>query len=770
VIAHRLDLRGPSVTVQSASSTSLTAVALAVQAIRSGLCDLALAGGASVTVPVRSGHLHEDGAMFSRDGTTRPFDADASGTVFSDGAAVVLLKRLEDARADGDRILAVIRGVGVTNDGAARASFSAPTVEGQALCISRALADAGWTADQISYVETHGTATPLGDPIEIEGLKRAFAETTDRKRFCLVGSLKSNIGHLTAAAGVAGLIKTVLAMGHRYLPPTLHFRAPNPRIDFTDGPFLVARLGAPWQSDAGPLRAGVSSFGAGGTNVHVVLEEWIAPPVAETDTRLHLLPVSARSAAALVTAATRLAHALETSGQPLGWVARTLREGRKAHPVRATVVAGDRGTAVQGLRRLAADPGALTPAREAPAVVLLFPGQGAQYPGMADAVCAAYPQVRGHLDHCAELLGPLEGRDLRDWISGRGASPDQAAAALQDTRIAQPALFAVEYALARTLMDWGLEPAGMVGHSIGELTAACLAGVMDLATALRVVARRGHLMGEMPRGAMLSVRAAAEDVEPLLPRELVIAAVNAPRLCVVSGPEQAVRELQDRLSAQDIAHRVLKTSHAFHSPMMDPAMGRFEAFLDGVALGQPSLPFIACPTGRVATTAEVTTPRYWARQMREAVRFMDGIRHLASERTIFLEVGPRATLTALVRQTLPGRVRAVAALDPADEAHEAAALLAALGRLWCWGTEGLDWNTADPVPHWRRVALPTYPFERTRHWIEPGRAAFGAEPPPVPQSGGADAQNGGSWGSLIAGQLALIRNQQAILERLRQDH
>jgi acyl transferase domain-containing protein len=779
-IAHRLDLRGPAVAVQTSSSTSLTAVALAVQALRAGQCDLALAGGASVSVPVQRGHRHEEGAMFSRDGHTRAFDADASGTVFSDGVAMLLLQRLEDARRDGHRILGVIAGVGMTNDGAMRASFSAPTVQGQVACITRALADAGWSADSIQYVEAHGTGTPLGDPIEVTALTRAFAAHTPRTRFCWLGSLKSNIGHLTAAAGAAGVIKVLLAMHHRRIPATLHVDRPNPRIDFANSPFLLARAGVPWEAEGGVRRAGVSSFGVGGTNVHVLLEAWedVCEDASRATTRgdAHaatrrptLLRLSARTGTALCARAAQLADAIDTAeaGGPndalsLGAVASTLRHGRRTFAHRATIVAGTLDQAVERLRAFAAsaEPAADAPVSQPPAVVLLFPGQGTQTPGAARTLYEALPVFRDAIDRCAEAAGLLQGHALTTWLFASESTVPDVADRLRATDLAQPVLFALEYALGHTLMAAGITPVAMVGHSIGEFAAACLSGVMGVEDAMRAVVARGQLMGARPAGAMLAVRLSADALVAELAKGalpgITLAAVNAPQLCVVAGSHDAIEQCERAFAAAEISCRRLQTSHAFHSPAMDEAARAFERVMRGVALHPPTIPFVSCVTGALITPELATDPAYWARQLREPVRFADGLAAAvarAGDRTcVGVEAGPRETLTTLARQSQRDRVRPVALLPLAEGVDERDAFLAAVGALWERGVEGVTWDVIDPLPRERPVSLPGYPFDRRRCWIDP-----------LPSKVTRVADSGVD--SLLEVQMQLLQDQLGILTR-----
>ncbi|MCE5234134.1 MAG: amino acid adenylation domain-containing protein, partial [Xanthomonadaceae bacterium] len=726
-VAHKLNLTGPAIAVHTACSTSLVAICQAADALRRGQCGMALAGGVAITCPPRSGYLYQEGAMLSPDGRTRSFDANAQGTVFSDGAAVVLLKRLSDAIADGDTVYAVLRGHAVNNDGGVKASFTAPSSEGQAAVVAMALDAAGVDPRTISYVETHGTATPLGDPIEIEGLTKAFRRSTADTGFCRIGSVKSNIGHLVIAAGATGLIKTALSLHTRTLPPSVNFETPNPAIDFARSPFVVNTSLTPWtRVDADPpLRAGVSAFGVGGTNAHVVLEEAPPQPASTPAEGPQLLVLSARTPAALAQQAARLAEHLERHADTnLADAAWTLAVGRKAFAQRACVVAEDAAGAVAALRDPAFTASLGRRAAQAGDVVFMFPGQGAQYAGMGRALYAAEPAFRAALDECARLLEPELGADLRALLFADDA------AALRQTRLTQPATFALEYALAKFWLSVLPAPAAMLGHSVGEFVAATLAGVFELGDALRLVARRGALMQAQPSGAMLSVRMAADALSARLPPTLSLAAENAPNACVVAGGHADVLAFQRALEADGIACRPLHTSHAFHSAMMEPVLAPFRAELATIALRAPRLRIVSTLTGAPLGDAEATSPDYWARHLRGTVRFAAAVRQLldAPSRTL-LEVGPRATLTALAHQQLgnahPG-VAAVASLADAPEG-ERAALLAAAGALWCRGA-AIAPQAFDRRAQRRRIVLPSYPFERQRLWVEPAAVA----PSPAP--------------------------------------
>jgi amino acid adenylation domain-containing protein len=716
-VAHKLNLTGPAISVNTACSTSLVAIAQAFDALRAGRCNMALAGGASIACPPNSGYIAQEGSMLSPDGHTRTFDVNAQGTVFSDGAAVVLLKRLSDALRDGDPIYATIRGAAINNDGAVKASFTAPNAAGQAAVITMALDNAGVSARDISYVEAHGTATPLGDPIEIEGLTQAFRQGTNDNGFCAIGSLKSNVGHLVMAAGAAGVIKTALAMCERRLPPSLHFTAPNPRLNLAASPFVVNDTLRPWQS-AGPLLAGVSSFGVGGTNAHVIMEE--APVRAPSDaaTGPQLLTLSARTPAALAAAAARLADHIATHpDQNLADTAFTLARGRKAFGQRSHVVAVSATDAEARLRDIAAAAICHACSDPAPGVVFLFPGQGSQYAGMGRELHATEPVFRAAIDEVACALRDELGFDLRERMF------DDDAEALKATALTQPATFALEYALARLWMGLGVQPMAMIGHSVGEFTAAVLAGVMPLAAAARLVARRGRLMQALPSGAMLSVRLGAAELRVRLPGALSLAAENAPNATVVSGTHDEVDAFRLALEADGIACRLLHTSHAFHSAMMEPVLDAFRGEVQGIDLQAPRLPIISTATGLPLTAGEATSADYWTHHLRDTVRFSPALLHALDTAThAFVEVGPRSSLTQLGRQHAQARGRTFIASLGDNAGEERAALLNAAGALWAAGV-GVDTDAFDHRDNRRRVRLPTYPFERKRHWVEARGAA-----------------------------------------------
>jgi acyl transferase domain-containing protein len=732
-VSYKLDLRGPSFNVESACSTSLVAVHVACQSLLNHECDVALAGGVSINLQLQGGYRHVEGGILSPDGHCRPFDAQARGIVFGSGAGVVALRRLEDALADGSTIYAVIKGSAVNNDGAARVGYTAPGIEGQAAVISEALGSAGVSAASIGYVETHGTGTSLGDPIEVQALTRAFGDEAAGPRTCAIGSLKPNLGHLDAAAGVAGLIKAALALKHRKLPPSINFETPNPNIPWDSSPFYVNTALREWKAPAhGPRRAGVSSFGMGGTNAHVILEEPPARPAATAAREHQLLVLSARTPTALAAQARRLAEHLRAHPTvPLADVAHTLQVGRRRHPHRRAVVCQGREDALAALgdsaRQLSAHE-----ERTGRPTVFMFPGQGAQYVDMARGLYERERAFRAEVDDCATRLKPHLGLDLREVLYPAATRAEQARDLLQQTRLSQPALFTVEYALARLWMAWGVQPEAMVGHSIGEYVAACLAGVFSLPDALALVAARGQLMQELPPGAMLSVARPEAELAPLLGARLSVAAVNAPSLTVVAGPTDAVEELRARCEERGIQCRRLHTSHAFHSAMMDPILAPFTERVRRVKLSAPRLPYLSNVTGTWVTAAEATDPAYWARHLRQPVRFAAALGMLQSGQ-VLLEVGPGRTLSTFAAQ--PGALRhaptAVTSLRHPDEREpDLAVLLGALGKLWLAGVD-VDWAAVHGGERRLRVPLPTYPFERKRYWVSPdGHRAVGTAPAP----------------------------------------
>ncbi|MFD8320589.1 type I polyketide synthase [Kitasatospora purpeofusca] len=747
-VAYHLDLSGPALSVQTACSTSLVAIHLACQALLAGDCEIAVAGGASVRLPQLSLHDGRGNGILSPDGECLPFDARSAGTVSGNGVGAAVLKPLAAALADGDKVHAVIKATALNNDGRRKVGFTAPSVQGQSAVLRAAQDLAGVHPADIGYLEAHGTATPLGDPIEFAALAEAFAgRDPERDGRCALGSVKALTGHLDAAAGITGFLKVVLALKHAVVPPSPYFGEPNPGIDLAGSPFEVPTAERVWERPRGGRRLGaVSGFGMGGTNAHVILQEAPDPAPAGAPVReRQLILLSARTASALDTARERLRERLlagteaeagtgteadagteaqaEADAAGLADTAFTLQLGRTAFAHRLAVTADSTAAAAAALAP--GSPTALagragTGRRD---LVFMFSGQGAQHVGMGAGLYRTEPVYREAFDTCAELLRPTLGRDLRDLVLGDAAAdPADPADAepLRRTEFAQPALFAVEYALARLWESWGVRPAAMIGHSVGEYVAACLAGTMRLPDALRLVALRGRLMQALPPGRMLSVALPAEQAERFTGGEVAIAASNAPSLTVLSGPAEALDAVERTLAAEGVAVRPLHTSHAFHSPAMDPVLADFRALVAAVPLAEPELPFVSNLSGTWITGEQATSPDYWVRHLRGRVRFGEGLATLAETGPLALvEVGPGTALTTLARQHpgLAGNlvVNSLPAPGRPDPADRTAA--EALARLWLTGTEP-DWTG-----YWRhdprgRAELPTYPFERGRYWVE----------------------------------------------------
>jgi acyl transferase domain-containing protein/acyl carrier protein len=729
-VAYHLGLRGPAMTVQTACSTSLVAVHLACQSILNAESDIALAGG--VCLQLRSqGYLYQLGDVMSPDGRCRTFDEKASGTVPGAGVAIVVLKSLPRALEDGDTIHAIIRGSAINNDASDKVGFTAPSVSGQAAVITEAMAVADVNPESISYVEAHGTGTMLGDPIEIQALQQAFARSTDKKQFCAIGSLKTNIGHLDAAAGVAGLIKAVLTVRERAIVPSLHFSRANPHIDFANSPFYVSTSLQRVDPAATPLRVGVSSFGIGGTNAHAIVEE---PPQAESAPSArswHVIPLSAKTPEALEAASERLRRFFAEHPQTcLADAAYTSQLGRTAFRHRRVLVCDSVADAVQ---QLATNVGITAHAQESTgSVVFMFPGQGTQYPGMGRDLYQSEKVFRIEVDRCAELLHAELGFDLRQVLFSDAQSSSAARDRLQQTQLAQPALFTIEYALARQLEHWGVRPAAMVGHSVGEYVAACLAGVFSLQDALTLVARRGRLIASVPTGWMLAVHASEQALLPLMTNGVGIAAVNAPALCSVSGSEEAVQALQTNLLEHGFEFQRLRTSHAFHSQMMDRILNDFAAAVSQAQLQAPRIPFISNVSGTWITADQATTASYWCQHLRRAVRFSNGVQTLMQRPApLFVEVGPGRSLVTMVRQhaVAGAPMRTTTVLPgPKSATSATATVMRAVGWLWTQGVR-IDWARLHGRERRSRIPLPSYPFARQRHWIE-GVSPATSSPPP----------------------------------------
>lgn len=726
--AYELNLTGPAISVYSACSTSLLAIVQAVESLRKGQCDIALAGGSAITSPIKSGHVYEEGAILSKDGHCRPFDADASGTVFSDGAGVVLLKNKADAERDGDTIYAIIRGVGLNNDGALKASFTAPNAEGQAETISMAIADAGIEASSLSYIETHGTATPLGDPIEVEGLKMAFGKQ-NKKQFCALGSIKSNMGHLTQAAGVAGFIKTTLSLYYKQLPPSLFFERPNPDIDFENSPFYINASFRNWESRA-IRRAGVSSFGVGGTNVHVILEEAEQEhKITEPSEKLQLICWSAQSEESLNAYGRKLSEYLQKNPETdFADLAYTLHRTRRDFAQRRFIVASNIQDLIAKLNsdnKLLSDTKILQ--ESATETAFIFPGQGSQYPGMGSELYHQEPVFKQAVDACAELLMPWLKEDIRSILYAHDTEDDK----IHHTRYTQPALFVTEYAMARLWMSLGIRPAALCGHSIGEFAAAHLAGIFSLEDALKLVSERARLISELPSGSMLAIKLSAAELEKKLPVPLSLAAINSPDLCVVSGPHQDIVTFSKDMLEKGVPNRLIKTSHAFHSAMMDGMKEKYHAVVQSVRLNPPAIPLVSSVSGKWMSEAEACDPVYWTSQIRLTVRFADAVATLWEDKTrLLLETGPGNVLSIFARQQARGTPLTV--VQGFENKGEYAEVLRSLGKLWQNGIIP-EWQNLYEG-HRKSIPLPGYAFNRKRCWVEPGRTLFG-NPNPIPEEG-----------------------------------
>ncbi|MGF1675886.1 MAG: beta-ketoacyl synthase N-terminal-like domain-containing protein [Rivularia sp. (in: cyanobacteria)] len=723
-VSYKLNLKGPSVDVQTACSTSLVAVHIACQSLLSGECDMALAGG--VAISKQLGYLYQDGGIYSPDGHCRAFDAQAQGTVSGSGVGIVVLKRLEDARKDGDCIDAIIKGSAINNDGAFKVSYTSPSIDAQAKVIRAAQLMAEVEPDSISYIEAHGTGTALGDPIEIAALTQVFGSNSGQQKYCGIGSLKTNIGHLDTAAGIASLIKAVLALKHKQIPPSLHFEQPNPQIDFDHTPFYVNTSLSAWESNKLPRRVGVSSFGIGGTNAHVVLEE-VETRNLETrrNTSLQdsqLLLISAKTESALETATANLANYLESHPDlNLADVAYTLKIGRQEFAHRRFLVCQTIDSATKLLK--SSDSKDIFSHTHTPTtrnVAFMFPGQGSQYVNMGRELYETQTVFRETVDNCCKLIKPYLDIDfdLLNLIypSDKGTGKGKGETELTDTAYAQPAIFIIEFALAKLWMSWGITPEATIGHSIGEYVAATIAGVFSLEDALKVVALRGKLMQQQPNGNMLSVFLSGDDIQSWLSDEISLAANNAPNLCVVSGSQKAIANLQQRLETANIACRLLHTSHAFHSPRMSGVEKPFMQVLESIKLNPPSIPFISNVTGTWITATEAIDKAYWVKHLRETVQFAAGIEELTKDdHRILLEVGAGRTLSSFAKTQ--GELVFTSLRHPQETQSDQNFILNTLGQLWLNGLK-IDWSGFYKNQKLTRVPLPTYPFERKRYWID----------------------------------------------------
>jgi acyl transferase domain-containing protein len=749
-VSYKLNLRGPSVAVQTFCSTSAVAMHMACKSLQVGDCDMALAGGVRLKVPQKSGYLYESGAVDSPDGHCRAFDAKGRGALVGNGVALVLLKRVADAIQDGDHIYAVIKGSAINNDGSFKVGYTAPSVDIQAQAIATALAEANINPEDISYVEAHGTGTEMGDPIEMLALTKAFRTTSEAKQVCAIGSVKTNLGHLDRAAGAVSMIKTALALERKLIPPSLNFDEPNPNIDFANSPFYVNTQLTEWKVNGKPRRAAMNALGIGGTNVHFVLEE--APEAVKTSSSRpwQLLLLSAKTSGSLDAAATGITKYFKgSSPENLADVAYTLQVGRKVLAHRRAIVCKDSGEAIRLME--SGDPhqvmSRVDQAKQRP-VVMMFSGVGDQYAGMAAELYREEPMFREEVDRCCDLLAPLIGTDLREWIfRDETTHPEDgtridlrkmlnrgdhnSTEKLSQTSLVQPAVFVIDYALARLFMMWGVKPQAFVGYSIGEYCAACLSGVLSLDDALMVVAERARLIQGLPRGAMLAVSLSEDEVKVFLKEGLDVAAVNGPSMCVVSGTPEDIADVEEILSRKEVICRRVETTHAFHSRMMEAISGQFIALLGAVKLKSPQIPYVSNLTGTWIKDEEATDPRYWARHMCQSVRFSEDIETLLQIKdALLLEVGPSQALTSFVKQhpscDSPRAQLVVPTIrSQYDRQSDQAFLLTCLGKLWLCGVE-VDWNGFYSHEQRRRVPLPTYSFERQRYWVEPKARNLGA--------------------------------------------
>ncbi len=730
-VSYCFDLKGPSINVQTACSTSLVALHSAAQSLLNGECDIALAGGVTIELPHRRGYLFKDSEILSPDGHCRPFDASSKGTVFGSGVGVVVLRRLGDALAAGDNIHAVLKASAINNDGAGKVSYLAPSVDGQAAAIHEALEIGDIDPRSVEYIECHGTGTQLGDPIEVAALTQAYGAGHDGKQYCAIGSVKSNIGHLDTAAGVASLIKVVQALKHRKMPPTLHYRTPNPSIDFNSSPFFVNADLRDWHNNTGPRRAGISSLGVGGTNAHIIIEEAPAPASNLDQTQptrdWQLLLLSARSDQALQKGTDRLAEFLDSDEQTqLADAAYTLAVGRRAFSKRRFAVVQTREDAVAVLDGSEKERMESADAPDKPRdLVFMFAGGGTQYAGMGAGLYAGEPVFKTVVDECLQLLHEIIDYDLKALLYPAADAKNAAGLELQRPSRSLPALFVTQYAQARLWMSMGVQPAALIGHSMGENTAACLAGVLSLKDALGLVALRGQLFETVPEGGMLSVQLEEQELQSLLAPSLSIAAQNAPGLSVVSGPKQALRELENTLAAKEISCQKVHIDIAAHSSMLEPILQPFGDYLRSVKLSAPNIPFVSNLTGDWIKDSEATDPNYWVQHLRQTVRFSDGAgRLLQGDKYSLLEVGPGRTLSSLtamhpnknMQHTIQSSLR-----HPDEDIADLPFMLAALGRLW-QGNTRLDQSGLFAEQGRRRVSLPTYAFDHARHWVEPGQS------------------------------------------------
>jgi acyl transferase domain-containing protein len=724
-VSYKLNLTGPSINIQTACSTSLVAVHVACQSLINNECDIALAGGVSLRVPYKIGYFYNEGGMMSPDGHCRPFDAQAQGTTFGSGVGIVVLKRLADAIFEGDTIYAVIKGSAINNDGAAKAGFTAPSVDKQAEVIEAALAMAQVNADTISYIESHGTGTPLGDPIEIRALTQAYRRQTDRVGYCAIGSVKSNIGHLDVAAGVTGLIKASLALKYKKIPPSLNYQNPNPKINFEQSPFYVNQELQDWKVSGQLRRAGVTSLGVGGTNVHVILEEPPKIESQETFKTWHILPLSAKTQSALDNLTHKVTEYLKDHDNlPIEDVAFTLQQGRKHFNHRRSLVCVDRKDAVEVLSGINKDRILTsTSGKDRQEIVFMFSGQGSQYVNMCRDIYDEEPVFQEQLDLCCEIFQTHLKLDLRDILFPRETAVSKATEKISQTFITQPALFTIEYSLAKLFIHFGVIPSALVGHSIGEYVAACISGIFSLEDTIKLVAARGRLMQSLPPGAMIAVSLSEEKIQPYLSSDISLAVLNSSRISVLSGEIEKINKLKKNLIEEGIDSTIVRTSHAFHSHMMEPILDKFVDAVEQTARSKPFTPIASNVTGTWITPDQAVDPKYWANHIRRTVKFSQCIGQLLSSYPdgVFLEIGPGNVLSNLVRQhpDLNGEHCILSSTRrPVEQSDDVKIFLTTLSQLWLNGNT-IKWSNLYAEEKRRRIPLPTYPFERKPYWLKP---------------------------------------------------
>ena len=715
--AYKMDLRGPASFIQTACSTSLVAVNTACRALLTGECQMALAGGVFLQV-ITEGYMHQEGMVSSRDGHVRTFDHHASGAVSGDGVGIVMLKLLRKAIKDGDHIHAIIKGSYTNNDGDEKVGFTAPGIRGQANVIMSALKMAGVSAESIGYVEAHGTATALGDVTEITALNLAF--NTGKRHYCGIGSVKTNIGHLGEAAGIAGLIKTILAITHKQLPPSLNFSQPNPAIDFGNSPFYVNKELKEWPAGDYPRRAGVSSFGIGGTNAHIILEEAMVQEPSDIGRKYQLLLLSAKTENALESATANLLQYLkENRGTSLADIAYTLQKGRKHFKYRQFVLCENIEEAIGKIEKKY---DSRLPAGKVSGdkctTVFMFPGLGSQYPGMCKELYEHEKLFRQNLDHCFDAISTITGLDLHAVLyPSKTVRTDPEI--YSQTDIGQFLIFVIEYSLTKMLMGWGINPDCMIGYSFGEYVAACIAGVFSIEDAIRIVQRRGEIISAMSPGRMLSIPWDRQHVAALLNDSISLAIDNGAS-CIVSGPEAAILSLEGYMKEQKVICVLLESTRGVHSHMMQPAADLFLEYMKTVPLNPPCIPYLSNVTGDFIRPDDAMNPAYWARQMRDTVEFSSGIQRLLTNKTtLYIEIGPGSDISAIVNRMLmekdmPGK--AINIIRPAvSHISDSKYLLFKLGQLWLSGIP-MEWGNYYEGERRFRVPLPTYPFERLRYW------------------------------------------------------